>query len=340
MPKVSLQFIADKAGVSKSLVSKVLNNKEVRVSKNTKDRIIQLAKDFIYIPNRMAAGLRTNKTKMLGCIMSRLDTDFFVELLGSIEHTARSYGYELIICTTQESIKLENKYLELYKSGIMDGLIINPSGSKKNIELYEAMENTEFPFVFVDRYINTINTGFVVTDGLICGARITKELVKRGHKKILFVAHGRSKDTSVQIERYEGYKETMHRFGLVPRRVYLDETIPINKHPIYEIMSKSNRPTALCMVGSIDIHMIFELCKLLNLTIPDDVELGTIDRFSLPYSNTKDMENAKVLKGPPIIFEQDPKTMGEMAVEMICKKIENPNHKIKGIRLMPTLLEE
>lgn len=338
MRKVSLQFIAKEAGVSTALVSRVLNNKEVRVSDETRERIIEIAKKNVYIPNRIASGLRTHKTNLIGCIMPRLTTDFFGELVDSISHRANIKGYEVVIYTTQEEKNLERRYLELYKSGIMDGMLINPSDYDGNTAIYQQMIKDEFPFIFVDRYLNHIDASIVSTDGMLSSCRLAKALIKKGHTNILFVAHGYAKKVSVQVERYEGYKQAMLENNLTPQKVYLDPGTPINQQKIFEIMSKQDRPTALCMVSSMDILKVLDMCKELNYRIPGDVEIGTFDRFSLPYSSMEDMKYTRLMEQPPIIIEQNPVKMGEIAVDVLCDKIADPKKEDVKIRLTPSFV--
>ncbi len=339
MNKVSLQFIADKAGVSKSLVSKVINNKEVRVSDGTRKKILELAKQYIYIPNRMAAGLRTHKTNLIGCIMPKLHTDFFASLVDVIEQEARSAGYEIILCNSQENVDLERRYLEFYKSGMMDGMLINPSDNVKNREIYQDMQKENFPFVFVDRYIQEVDASFVTTDGYYGANLLTNELLKRGHKKILFLSHDKSRNTSVQIERYEGYKNAVKSNGLVPKRSYVELDKPLEEQGMFEILTKQNRPTALCLVSSMDIYYVLKLCQKLDYHIPKDIELATFDRFSLEYSDNANMELARHIQRPPIIVEQNVAAIGKRAVEIICNQIENQNIAKTGLHLIPKLID-
>ncbi len=338
MDKVSLQFIADKAGVSKSLVSKVLNNKEVRVSESTRTKILEIADKYLYIPNRIAAGLRTCKTNMIGVIMPKLHTDFFASLVDAIEEEARSRGYDIILYNTQENPDLERRYLGLYKSGMMDGMLINPSDNEKNEPLYLSMIQDKYPFVFIDRYIHNINAGFVTSDGYYGANLLTNELIKRGHRKIYFLSHDKSRNTSVQIERYEGYKDAIIKRGLTPKRFYAEYEKPLEEQRMFEILASPDRPTALCLVSSMDIYYILKLCQKLNYFIPKDIEIATFDRFSLEYSDHANMELARYINKPPIIIDQNADEIGKRAVKIVCNQIENKDVEIAKIHLTPKLI--
>ncbi len=337
--KVSLQFIADKAKVSKSLVSKVLNGKEVRVSKETKNKIETIAKKYNYIPNRMAAGLRTNKTKIIGCVMPGLYSDFFSELVSSIEAKAQARGYQIILCNAREDVQLERKYLEFFRSGMMDGLIVNPSDNVANLDMFQNMKAQKYPFVFVDRYIDQIGASYVCSDGYLGGYVLTKELIQKGHKRILFMSHGKARNTSVQVERFAGYEQAMLDNGLRTERVYMSYDGPIAERETYKILSEDNKPTGIVLVSSWDINYLLQILRTLSLSIPNDIDLATFDNFSMSYSDKESMQLAECIHETPIIAQQNPRHMGEYAVEILCEMIEEGNNAQEKVYLTPLIKE-
>lgn len=336
--RVSLQFIADEAKVSKSLVSKVLNGKDVRVSRETRENIVRLSQQYNYSPNRIAAGLRTNKTNIIGCIMPGIYTDFFAELVYSIESTAQRQGYQTVLCNTGEDITLERKYLELYRSGMFDGMIVNPSDNSANLDLFKIMKKQGFPFVFVDRHIGDIDVSYACSDGYRGGYLLTEKLLDKGHKHVLFLAHGKSRNTSVQTERFSGYEQAMKDRGLDASRVFMAGNPNVKEREIYELFSQKNRPTGIVLVSSWDINYILEVCAELSIGIPVDIEMATFDRFSVSYSNSESIALAKNILVPPIIAEQNTKQMGEKAVELLCENIGNTNFKTSKVLLQPKII--
>jgi len=90
MNKVSLKDIAESLGVSKALVSLVLNNKgtERGINKETQQRVREKAKELNYVPNQNARGLRTGKTDTLGLIVPDLSNIFYGKLCKAIEMKA------------------------------------------------------------------------------------------------------------------------------------------------------------------------------------------------------------------------------------------------------------
>lgn len=330
---ITLAFIAEMAQVSKPLVSKVLNNKPVRISKEKRDTILHLAEKYNYKPNRMAAGLRTNKTNLIGCIMPGIYTDFFSELVYYIESTAQQKGYQTILCNTGEDILLERKYLDMYRAGVLDGMIVNPSDNSANLDMFISMKKQGFPFIFVDRHIDEVDASFVCSDGYDGVYLLTEELLKKGHRKIMFLAHGKSRNTSVQIERYEGYSKAMTDRGLNAVRVFMTDDQDVKNREIYKIFSDKNRPTAVVLVSSWDMNYVLEVFNELKISIPSDIEIATVDSFSVSYSTKESIAMARHILVPPIIAVQNTKAMGEKAVELICESISDPGCTTQKIRI-------
>ena len=320
--EVSLQFIADKSGVSKSLVSKLINGKHVRVSDETKNRVLRAIKEYNYTPNRIASGLRKKCTNILGCILPDTNTDFFTELAFSIEACARENGYQTIMCNSNQDPELERKYLLLYQSKMIDGMIIDHSDSEINLDLFHMMQKDGFAHVFVDRYIKSLNSFFVVSDGFYGSYTLTSELLKRGHKRIIMIGHNRSLNTSVHLERLAGYEKAMIEASLPYELFSLDDNIPFDEQAIYKKLSSNLPPTGIVLTTSWNIEYLLEIFYRLNLRVPEDCELATFDKFSLSFSSIKSMEISRLIQRPPIIAEQDPIQMGRCAVNMLIARIK------------------
>lgn len=86
MTKVTIKDIARMANVSTASVSMVLNNKPCRISTNTKEKIIKIAKELDYIPNHSSELFQTSVTKNIGVIIPDMNNNFFQLLSTGIEN--------------------------------------------------------------------------------------------------------------------------------------------------------------------------------------------------------------------------------------------------------------
>lgn len=327
--KVSLQFIADKAGVSKSLVSKVLNGRAVRVAEDTKKRILDVAKTYNYVPNRLAMNLRTKTTHTIALIVPNISFEFFSKLCYAVESRAAELGYNVIICNTLENIDKEKQHLELCRMGIVDGIIICPTGEKENIAEFQYLMNQEFPIVFVDRYIKQLDVPAVITDNTLASYELTTQFIESGYKDILFI--NRRHGTSDQEERYNGYEKAMKAHNLSTKRSYLYKGNVLNKEMLEQLAVEL--PEAIVMSTSWDIIKLLQVFYPKGIEIQKDVQIAAFDSFYIPYGDKEDFWRAQSIKEPLRIVEQKPYEMGTKAMDLLVASIHREDIKDKKVMI-------
>jgi len=157
MKKVSLKDIADSLGVSKALVSLVLNGKgdERGINKNTQERVRVKAKELNYVPNQYARGLRVGRTDTIGVIVPDISNAFYGKLCKAIEQEAYRKGFNLIISNTYEEVQKEKKLITDLINRNIDGLILASSFDNKN-EL-QGLKDNDVPLVLVDRVFEELD---------------------------------------------------------------------------------------------------------------------------------------------------------------------------------------
>jgi LacI family transcriptional regulator len=275
---------------------------------------------------------------MLALILPTLYFDFFSKLAYSVESSARKAGYNILLCNTDEDLSIERQYLALYRSGLIDGIFIAPSDNFANLNIFEAMNSEGFPFIFIDRYIESLQNSFVSTDSYYGAFNLTERLIQKGHKKIFFLSHTKSPNTSVQVDRYNGYLDAISRYSLEGRRIWIPNEYDNASHMLHNMLSQEDKPTAMVMVSSWDINPLLKTCCELDISIPRDIEVAAFDKFSIPYSSSFDMKVALNLKEPLLIAEQNPKEIGEKAVEILLKQIDSKGTENQRIFVKPELI--
>ncbi len=321
MARVTLKTIADDLSISKSLVSKVLNNRKVRVSDELRQQIIDRVEYYNYVPNRAAAALSSKKMYLIACIVINTNYHFYSDLVFHIEQYAFKHGYNVVLCNVAEEVERERKYLELYSSGLFDGMLVATSDGVSNRDIFNRIQKDGFPIVFVDRYIPDIGISVVATDNYYGGYVLTKQLINQGHKHINFVGYSFADDTIVQKERYQGYADAMAEKGLKPRLVYTH-----NKHKNNldtALKSKEERPTAIVMISSWVIENVLSLCKRYGIKISRDLSVATFDEFSVPFNTMEDIQNTRVVEEPILILKQDTKKIATTAVDVLLREMSN-----------------
>lgn len=223
MKKVSLQDISQELGVSKSLVSFVMNGraKEMRVSDSMSKKIMAKAEELGYKANHLARALRTGKSYTLGLIVADIANPFFSKLARSIENEAIKFNYSVIFGSSDESSEKSKNLMDVFLDKKVDGLIICPSANDKK-HLVQLHEN-KVPFVLVDRYFSDIKSNVVIVNNGKGAEEIIENHIKKGYKRIAFV--GNNLDLINAQLRLEGYKEALKRNKIVIDELLIKEVL-------------------------------------------------------------------------------------------------------------------
>lgn len=119
---MSIQKIAQLAGVSVATVSRVLNNSDTVKAKN-RDRVLQAIKEANYQPNLLARQLRTARSYMVLVMVSNIANPFCAEVVKGIEEQAEKNGYRILLCNSGSDIERSRSGLSLLSGKMVDGII-------------------------------------------------------------------------------------------------------------------------------------------------------------------------------------------------------------------------
>ena len=204
MKKASLKDIAESLGVSKALVSLVLNGKgdERGINKQTQEKVRAKAKDLNYIPNQYARGLRIGRTNTIGVIVPDISNVFYGKLCKAIEQEAYSKGYNLIISNTYEDVQKEKKLISDLINRNIDGLILASSFDSKN-EI-DGLRQDNFPLILVDRVFSDFDVDSVSVSNTAGAQQAMEFLYSKGVKRPVCFSISPVYISSIS-ERIQGY---------------------------------------------------------------------------------------------------------------------------------------
>lgn len=120
MPKADLVFprrrasiaeVAEAAQVSSATVSRVLNGLASRASEETRQRVLAAAEKLQYRPNAAGKSLRTQRSEVVGLLISNIQNSFYAAIAHEIEKQINAMGGLMLLCNTNESAELQDKYL-------------------------------------------------------------------------------------------------------------------------------------------------------------------------------------------------------------------------------------
>lgn len=316
MIRITLDDVAKQANVSTATVSRVITNSPL-VNEKTKKKVQKIINELNYIPNSMAQNLTNNSTRIIGVVLNSEDIDplsnnFFSEILSSISEylLKNNKYYTLYIHSNVQKEEVWN-IKALVGSRRVDGLIFLRAYNDES--LLEYLDEIKFPFAIIgtpnkaDKYI------WVDNDNINTTYEVTKELIENKKKNICFL--GGPRNLKVTNFRYLGYKRALTEFK-ISKEYILESTFSMDKayEIIKEFLKKNKIIDAIVAIDDIFAIAAINACKSLNMR---DVE---VTGFNNTY--IRKLSNYKFKT-----VEINVKKLGEVACELLIKKIENKKLK-------------
>jgi DNA-binding LacI/PurR family transcriptional regulator len=223
--------VAKLAGVSKSTVSRVMNNGST--SPESRKAVLSAVEKLNYHPSYFAKNIRTQKSMTIAFMIPDASNLFYTEMFKAIEKVALKQEYMVTLCDTQNSPKYELKYAEKLIQRKIDGLIYCTYKVDKTSQDYFTNLSKTLPIVFVDNFYRAVeNISVVATEGLRSSRDAVKFLYHNGKRKIAYINF--PVDAQVTAHRYEGYRRGLDACGLS-----FDESLVYFPGPIEEINVRS-----------------------------------------------------------------------------------------------------
>ncbi|AYL99307.1 LacI family DNA-binding transcriptional regulator [Mucilaginibacter celer] len=275
--KISIKDIAKLTDTSITTVSFVLNGKG-RISKEISKKILDVAQKNGYEPNRMAVGLRTGVSKVIGLIVENIGGPFFGEMAKVIEEEAEKDGYRIIYCSTNNNLQKGKDMIRMLSQQLVDGYIITPmKGLEKEIQ---SLVDNEKPVVLIDGYFPGIDIPHVLVNNYESAYSAVSCFVKSGYKNIGLVTADLG---LVQLnDRVAGYKAALTDHHLKENnKMVLKVPFDVNKNDgaalIKEFIGKQKQMDAIFFTTNYLGTMGLQSIRDLGLSIPDDLAVISFD---------------------------------------------------------------
>ncbi|ADQ15399.1 LacI family DNA-binding transcriptional regulator [Halanaerobium hydrogeniformans] len=267
--QITLKDIARMAGVAESTVSRALNDKK-GVGKETKLKILKIAKEHNYRPNQLARGLAAKKTNMIAVVLSEMDSPGNIEIVKYLEKAAENVNYQIILCNTNNQQEKEKTYLSLLESNQVDGAIFI-GGKLVGSHLLRASFSNENSIVLVNRLAEENFFTTVLTDYSNGIYQAAKHLLKEGYQKIALVSG--PKDNLVEEEKTNGYLQALEESGLKIKEDLIystDSSREAGYNAFLKIIESEVIPDAFISTKELTTIGLVEAIKMGGYFIPDD----------------------------------------------------------------------
>jgi LacI family transcriptional regulator len=311
---LTLEGIAEMAGVSRSTVSRVVND-HPSVRTEVRERVWRVIRETGYQPHAAARSLVTHRTRIIGTIIpeavTTLFTDpFFPLLLRGVTEACNAHHYYLMLSLFSGPANQDEMYRRVIGSGNLDGVIV--ASTSTDDPIFSRLLQDGLPFVLVGRFPDA-RVNYVDVDN-VAGARMAVEhLIRLGHERIgtvtgpLNMTHGQ--------DRLEGYRQALEAHRIPVQRELIfegDFTEDSGRMAAQQLLPAS--PTAIFAASDMMAVGALKALRETGRRVPEDVALVGFD----------DLPIATAIEPPLTTVRQPIEGLGAMAVDLLVNLLENP----------------
>ncbi|WP_100407649.1 LacI family DNA-binding transcriptional regulator [Bacillus solitudinis] len=323
----TISDVAKHAGLSKTTVSRVINNSP-HVAPEKREKVLHAMKELNYSPNPSARRMRGNIMTSIGVIVPRIVNPFFSYLVDSIEKAAYEHGYQVVIFQSDERREKELSFLEMLKTKQVDAMIM--TAIENDWEVIESYKQYGL-ILLCNEYLLNKGVSTVRVDQMNATFIGVKHLIEKGHRKIAYCTGGLFADDGKDKDRNKGFQKAMKEAGLDvnPQWVFVERhSIEDGKKVADQIIKMEDKPTAI-FTGSDEVAggILVEL-KSNGFKIPNDMAIIGFD----------DQPLAEIIDPKLTTIRQPISKMGEKCVEIIVSQNQGKGSEIIDCELQNELV--
>lgn len=276
---VTIKDIAKKAGVTPATVSYALNNKG-SVSEAMRQKILAVAEEMHYIPNRNAQFLREKNSKTIGLFVSFFSGSFFMYLTESISHALKLIGYDLEVHITSKSgTELAAK---IASANIEAAVVLHYNCTAEDADMIISLTGEKgIPLIFLDRELCGKGYSSIVIDNANGIYQEVEYLFETGHRKIAYL---KGEDGYDGKKRYEGYKHAMSLLKLPINDEWQFQSGGLTEWSGFQAIKAAftnimELPEAICCENDCLALGCIEALKTYGLYVPQDISVTGFDNL-------------------------------------------------------------
>ncbi len=270
--------IAKAAGVSKTTVSRVINNQS-GVREDTRKLVLETIDKLNYIPNQAARSLVSRKTGVIGVIYNEFNTSVYLQLANLLEKHAACSNYNIVFCSSNDDFDSKSRYVQHFTGGAADGLILFGSDSRDR-KLVRKVININFPLVLIENHFTDLMVNNIIIDNFSGARRAVEYLIKLGHTKIAHITGNLNHKAAV--DRMNGYIEALNCAGINYDSKYVVFTEAGENSGAYaaeKLLALSEPPTALFTFNDLQGYEVIQKANETGIIIPQDFSIIGFDNI-------------------------------------------------------------
>jgi DNA-binding LacI/PurR family transcriptional regulator len=319
-----LEEVALRAGVSKSIASRVLNgDPAVSVRDATRERIVAAARELAYRPHPLARALAGTERGALALLVPAFDNPAYTAVIRGAYARARERGYVLLAAEDFEGQQADDAFTELVESGRIDGLLIASALPAR--PLLAALERHWVPHVFVNRAIPGAVAN-VVLDVARASELAVDHLVELGHRRLAHVAGPAEIESA--LRREEAFLDAARRHGLEPAVERAPFSEPGGAAAAGRLLAARPRPTALYVSSFGQAVGALQATARAGLSVPGD----------LSVLGFEEVPQAAYAVPPLTTIAMPMRELGELSIDVLLGQIAGAPPSIHRLPTEPRLV--
>ena len=286
---VTIKSIAQELGISFSTVSKSLNGNP-NIKPETREMVINKAKEMGYTPNTLAKGLRGNSTKTIAVVFNDIENPVLTYIFRTISIHMAKHGYTTMILDSKFNGEAERANILTVLSRHVDFIILEPAiKGSSNLKLLQGHEHH---MILLGPKITDFRCHQVQVNYKLGGYLSAKELLQKGHRDLLVIAVPLSfPGSSLYIEGIQSAFEEVHETFDMSRFIPASQNIDNSFSLLQDLWNPEKNTYSIPFTGILtfdDMHAygVYRSARQNRLQIPDDLSVIGFDDNSLcPFSD-------------------------------------------------------
>jgi LacI family transcriptional regulator len=313
---LTLEDIAKQAGVSRSTVSRVVND-DPNVNENVRKRVHEIIVTTGYQPHAAARSLASHRSWMIGLVLPRTVSTFFTDpyfprLTQGVAQACNQHNYTLGLFLVGSIDDEKHLFPRISRKGLLDGILLQTG--RMGDKLMDRLVNSDIPIVIVGRPFTNNGVSYIDVDNVNASYQAVLHLIQLGHRRIGTITG--LMNSTAGIDRKEGYLK-----AITSQWSQVDESLIVegdfSEQGGYEAMGKllPAKPDAVFAASDTMAIGAIRYTREVGLRVPEDISFIGFD--DLPIASLSDFQLTTVRQ--PII------QFGAKSVETLINQIENGN---------------
>ncbi|WP_446715147.1 LacI family DNA-binding transcriptional regulator [Citrobacter sp. RHBSTW-00271] len=303
----TLEDVARTAGLSPMTVSRALNSPQL-VRPKTVEKVMQAVRATGYIPNALAGGLASRRSKLIAVVVPQINNNMFVDTIQSLSDELAERGYHILLCVSGYTPQTEAELVATLLSRRPDGVVL--TGIHHTVELKKVILNAAIPVVEIWDLTPTPIDMLVGFSHEKVGQAVADYLLKKGYRRpgLLWTADRRAG------QRKQGLCDALRRHGIATDAqvdVPLPASLALGRSGLTQLLADHTFDVIVCSSDTLAQGAIME-AESRGLRVPQELAVIGFGDLDFAASNRPAITTISV----------DRRAIGQRAASLLADRIE------------------